>query len=1033
VTTTQPALRRWFLGGDDYWRAFGIDVPIPDGNTVTPSTISPRFTANITGRTVTVNATASTASASTITGYGWDFGDGATATGVTASHTYPTAGEYSIVLTVTDDRDESASTATQVAISAPVAAFTWTAAAFTASFDASTSVDTYATITGWRWDFGDGATGTGVTVSHAYATAGTHTVTLTVTDAAGSSDTEVQTVTVALPVSNPVAAFTTLTSGQTVSFDASSSSTTNATITRYNWTFGDGTPAGVPGVTVSHTYPVGTWNPSLTITDSQGRSSTVSHPVTVTAPVNQPPTAAFTASTSALTASFSAVTSSDGDGSIAAYAWTYGDGGTGTGLNPTHRYSVAGTFSVRLTVTDNLGATGTTTKSVTVTAAPLTDYITSSTATPSSTLHPASTAAVLQQFLRSPNTGEFYSSQMHPEPDGITESVRLSRMTVSGTLLDQMLLTGAGHGTTFALEYSGGQTYIWLNWQRTVVGGPTVDDVVRFPYKAGTFTRSQVTGITTKVAGPTYRLPAFDWLNGYAVIRTPSGSTAATYSRYKLTDVLAGNLTAPVNTITLPEAPIGTGTATLQGFATYAGAFFRYTGAPSDADRTGNPPQVTEYDWATGGKVRSIDTTAFGGTTSRSEPEGLSVYDNGTNPVLFFGVSLGPVGGPHTYPTWWYPLTDTTSNPPPPAGGAGDSGINQTGVAGRQQTGTGVRDYGTLTGTSVGAKINAAGAGNIASLPAGTFTLTNFTQAWGGTANGSQAIAGAAINAGIKGVYGAGSKSTIITLPTGATPPALESGATTNQHYLMAFKNPVTSGFVLDGLTIQGVTGKTNDFGGIWTQGSTNMTISNCTIKGVVGSAGAPPGETFVFNVYSQASGTINFQHVTFEGSGLGAAGLGTNSTSGTINIDNCVASNFLYSAGVATWENRGTINVRNLKMGKNRRNFGAETNAGTINIYNPIWGDPVVGNDFNITWTNNYHDGVINVYFTTATDWQNFIGPRTNKKIKVVTNTKQVYGGSAGGAYTGTGDIWNNFRVYVAGVRQTTTNYVAFTGNHVA
>jgi hypothetical protein len=188
-----------------------------------------------------------------------------------------------------------------------------------------------------------------------------------------------------------------------------------------------------------------------------------------------------------------------------------------------------------------------------------------------------------------------------------------------------------------------------------------------------------------------------------------------------------------------------------------------------------------------------------------------------------------------------------------------------------------------------------------------------------------------------------------------------------------------------------------------------------------------------VFNVYSQASGTITFSHVTFEGSNLGAAGLGTNSTSGTINIDNCVASNYPFSAGIATWENRGTINVRNLRMSKNRRNFGAETNAGTINIYNPIWGDPLVGNDFNITWTNNYHDGFINVYFTTATDWQNFIGPRTNKKIKVVTNTHQVYGGSAGGAYTGAGDIWNNFRVYVGGVRQTTTNYVAFTGNHVA
>jgi PKD repeat protein len=162
VTTTQPALRRWFLGGDDYWRAFGIDVPVPDGNTVTPSTISPRFTANITGRTVTVNATASTASASTITGYGWDFGDGATATGVTASHTYPSAGTYTIVVTVTDDRDESASTATAGRDLRPDRRVHLDGRSDRPHRSTRrTSTDDGSTITGYRWDFGDGATGTG--------------------------------------------------------------------------------------------------------------------------------------------------------------------------------------------------------------------------------------------------------------------------------------------------------------------------------------------------------------------------------------------------------------------------------------------------------------------------------------------------------------------------------------------------------------------------------------------------------------------------------------------------------------------------------------------------------------------------------------------------------------------------------------------------------------------------------------------------------------------------------------------------------
>jgi PKD repeat protein len=48
----------------------------------------------------------------------------------------------------------------------------------------------------------------------------------------------------------------------------------------------------------------------------------------------------------------------DGSGStgkIVSYAWTFGDGTTGTGVRPTHAYSIAGTYRVVLTVTDDQG------------------------------------------------------------------------------------------------------------------------------------------------------------------------------------------------------------------------------------------------------------------------------------------------------------------------------------------------------------------------------------------------------------------------------------------------------------------------------------------------------------------------------------------------------------------------------------------------------------------------------------------------------------------------------------------------------
>jgi serine protease len=90
---------------------------------------------------------------------------------------------------------------------------------------------------------------------------------------------------------------------------------------------------------------------------------------TPSGPINQPPSASFTVSTSNLTASFTD-TSTDADGTIAARSWDFGDSTTSTAQNPVKTYAAAGTYTVTLTVTDNGGATATATQNVTVTAAP---------------------------------------------------------------------------------------------------------------------------------------------------------------------------------------------------------------------------------------------------------------------------------------------------------------------------------------------------------------------------------------------------------------------------------------------------------------------------------------------------------------------------------------------------------------------------------------------------------------------------------------------------------------------------------------
>ncbi|MCQ4165701.1 M14 family zinc carboxypeptidase [Tahibacter harae] len=80
---------------------------------------------------------------------------------------------------------------------------------------------------------------------------------------------------------------------------------------------------------------------------------------------NQPPVASFSVAANGLGASFTD-TSTDSDGSIAARSWDFGDGATSTAANPSHSYAAAGTYTVALTVTDNGGASHSTTRQVTV-------------------------------------------------------------------------------------------------------------------------------------------------------------------------------------------------------------------------------------------------------------------------------------------------------------------------------------------------------------------------------------------------------------------------------------------------------------------------------------------------------------------------------------------------------------------------------------------------------------------------------------------------------------------------------------------
>lgn len=145
---------------------------------------------------VTFDASPSSDAGGAIESYGWDFGDGATGAGAVVQHTYPAAGSYAAVLTVTDS-DGLSDTAlrtiqVQPEMLPPEASFTADPATgeapLTISFDASASFDPDGAIAVHLWDFGDGDSATGVTAGHVFAQPGSYRVRLTVVDDDGLED-----------------------------------------------------------------------------------------------------------------------------------------------------------------------------------------------------------------------------------------------------------------------------------------------------------------------------------------------------------------------------------------------------------------------------------------------------------------------------------------------------------------------------------------------------------------------------------------------------------------------------------------------------------------------------------------------------------------------------------------------------------------------------------------------------------------------------------------------------------------------------
>ena len=326
---------------------------------------------------VAFSSAGSSDSDGTIVSYAWHFGDGSPVdTSQNPSHTYA-AGTWTATLTVTDDDGTSTTqpvTVDSIPNSLPTAAAAGTPttgrAPLAVGFSSAGTGDSDGTIAGYSWDFGDGSpVDTSQNPSHSYA-AGTWTATLTVTDNEGG--TGMATVTVHSTVNQaPVAvANATPDAGKAplgVIFSSTGSVDNDGTITGYLWDFGDGSAVST-SAGPSHSYPTqGTYAATLTVTDNEGGTDIASVTINV-GPPNVAPVAVATATPSSgrasLVVAFGSAGSTDSDGVIVARSWDFGDGSPiDNTASPSHSYA-AGTWTATLTVTDDDGASHTTTATI---------------------------------------------------------------------------------------------------------------------------------------------------------------------------------------------------------------------------------------------------------------------------------------------------------------------------------------------------------------------------------------------------------------------------------------------------------------------------------------------------------------------------------------------------------------------------------------------------------------------------------------------------------------------------------------------
>lgn len=295
----------------------------------------------------------------------WDFGDGTSANIGNPSHFYNYPGVYTIRLTVMGPGGCVDVKQKNIVINGPKGNFTYTPLTgcnpVTANFVANT-FDRASFI----WDYNDGATigTTDSVISHSYTNPGVYVPKMILVDVNGCQVPVIGKDTIV--VNGVVANFNFLDKALCdkgmVSFTDSSLSNDN--ITAYSWFLGDGSTSTLQNP--QHQYnATGLYYPKLVVTTLNGCIDSISSPTPVR--VVSSPQIDINSTLSGCTplnATFNGIITV-ADTSVLNWSWTFGNGNTSTLQNPVvQNYSVAGIYSIDLTVTNSSGCKDTVNKTI---------------------------------------------------------------------------------------------------------------------------------------------------------------------------------------------------------------------------------------------------------------------------------------------------------------------------------------------------------------------------------------------------------------------------------------------------------------------------------------------------------------------------------------------------------------------------------------------------------------------------------------------------------------------------------------------